>query len=280
VIYVPLSELRLPDDLRQALENASEELRKLPEEDREAFLEANSGLWRRTKPCLAQINGRHENDYKCWYCETRDVRFDYHVDHFRPKSRVKNKGHPPEPGYWWLAFDCTNYRLSCAYCNSPHRGEDCETRGKWDQFPLKEGSRRALEPTDNLDEEIPLLIDPTNPVDPSLLSFADDGRVYPLHGEGFAHQKAKMTIDILNLNDVRIVEARKQLSLRCRQLVDHGNREFVRFKDGSPVAKQLFDSLCEQIVVLASRTSEFSAMARYCLSGTGQGWVLALLRVS
>ena len=280
MLFVDINALNLPDDLRGDLENASAQLMILSDGDRDEFInrERNVELWRRTKPYLTQLTGNHERDSKCWYCEVKDVRFDYHVDHFRPKNRVKNKGSKAESGYWWLAFVCTNYRLSCGYCNSPHRGDDKEARGKWDQFPLGNGSRRATTPLDNLDEEIPLLADPINPGDRGLLYFGDDGRVYSANDQGFSNIKAEATIDILNLNDIRIVEARKQLRQQCLELVKGGNIEYSRFdRDGSPVAKRALDDICHKIRELVLPTSEFSSTAHDCFQGTGEKWVLKLI---
>src|SRR5690242_2141799 len=47
---------------------------------------------------------------KCWYCESRENRSDVAVDHFRPKGEVEEC--PTHPGYWWLAFDPSNYRFA------------------------------------------------------------------------------------------------------------------------------------------------------------------------
>lgn len=280
MIYVDLSKLKLPDDVKKELEEATLQLSRASETDRKKLI--GQPKWSLAKPCLAAILGKDNNpsDYKCWYCETKDLRFDYHVDHFRPKGRVKNKGSAKEPGYWWLAFDYTNFRLSCGYCNTPHKGDDGQTRGKWDQFPLKKGSARALgpEPDYYLDEDVPLLLDPTKRSDPGLLSFDDEGLARPLYDDGFANLKARTSIDILNLNEVRIVEARRQLSLRCKQLVEDGNREFIRFNhSGSPIAGKAFTRICESISELVVPSSEFSAMARYCFQSTGQPWVQACL---
>jgi uncharacterized protein (TIGR02646 family) len=279
MIFVDISDLHLPIRLKRKLDVAFEKMAKMSPEERTTFIKRNSSLWNRVKPYLTVISGRHQTDYKCWYCETKDIRSDYHVDHFRPKNRVKNKGCSPEAGYWWLAFDHTNYRLACSYCNSLHSDDESETRGKADQFPLEEGSIRASNPSDNLDDERYLLLDPTKPGDPGLLSFAEDGRIYSRYPKGtFACKKAEVSIEILNLNDVRIEEARKLLWRYCLRKVDQGTKEFARFvQNGSIAAKKSFDDICLEIIEMVAPHSEFSAMARYCFRGTGQDWVLALL---
>ena len=88
---------------------------------------------------------------KCCFCEVRrrpDGETD--VEHFRPKLGVE--GHPRHPGYWWLAYEWTNYLLSCKACNSGH---------KQNHFPLLNERARASSPTDRLSREHPVLIDPS-----------------------------------------------------------------------------------------------------------------------
>lgn len=79
--------------------------------------EFHSRHWRhpRVLGALFALHGRG-----CAYCQgpfSASDRGD--VDHFRPKSI-----------YWWLAYDVSNYFLSCGRCNRVRKG---------DRFPLAEG---------------------------------------------------------------------------------------------------------------------------------------------
>ena len=283
MIFIDIEEVEhhIPADLKQRLKQASDELRELPENERAAYIKRKENLWKEVRPYLAMVTGQEhsQGDFKCWYCEEKSARFTYHVDHFRPKGRVKDKDHDPEPGYWWLAFDYHNYRLCCEYCNSPHTDEDDgETRGKWDQFPLEDGCGRAHDPCANLDDEIRLLIDPTKSSEVIHLTFDDEGRARPLHEEGYAHKMAARTIDVLNLNHHRIVDARRQMRLNCMRLVSKGDEDFLMFcRGGSPSAKKSFDDACEQIREMVQPWAEFSAMARAFFRGTGKEWLPPLL---
>ena len=89
---------------------------------------------------------------KCCYCE-RFVGADGDVEHFRPKSKVKQAlGMPDEvPGYYWLAYNWENLFLSCGPCNS---------RRKRLLFPLRDATRRARSHHDALTAEDPLLVKP------------------------------------------------------------------------------------------------------------------------
>lgn len=95
-------------------ERAARELAKLYTEAKDADKELSfREMWREDamRDRLIALIGE-----KCWYCETRFVRSPYHVDHCRPKSVVV--GEAERRGYWWLAYDPANYRLSCHHCNS------------------------------------------------------------------------------------------------------------------------------------------------------------------
>ncbi len=98
----------------------------------------------------------HNSQYgKCCYCERERGPIEMDIEHFRPKSEVKeNKNHQ---GYWWLAYEWDNLLLACKKCNNQ----------KGTKFPLKQESRRAFKPQDDLTKEDPFLINPLieNPED-------------------------------------------------------------------------------------------------------------------
>ena len=58
---------------------------KTARQKRAALFDKYAALWSELKPTLS----RWSYD-KCWYTEAREAVSDYHVDHFRPKSRVKS----------------------------------------------------------------------------------------------------------------------------------------------------------------------------------------------
>jgi hypothetical protein len=153
---------------------------------------------------------------KCWYCETLIVRGDVNVDHFRPKSEVRDV--PGHQGYWWLAYEVSNYRIACKHCNSGgarYNGVS-EGRAKGSQFPLLAGTR-ARQPRDDLRLEQPLLLDPARRGDPDLLGFDTGGfarRSDVPYSQAEADSgvcRADETIRILALNDSRIVPLRSHL---------------------------------------------------------------------
>lgn len=273
MIYVDFARLEIPGELQQKLEEATQELLTLQDDDeRKAYIKAKSDLWRETRPFLARISGLSENNCKCWYCESKAPGFTHHIDHFRPKNRVKNG--EEEPGYWWLAFDPSNYRLSCQRCNTG--------AGKRDRFPLAPGCQRACSPSADLGDEMPLLLDPTRPSDPVMLAYSEDGRVYPRYPvESFPGIRAGISIRVYDLNHVSKAEARKSVWLDCSELAKRAQRALYQLVTGPPevsqVAKERFEDVCRDIRRKASPSSEYSAMARYCLRGVGEDWLCDLV---
>ncbi|MEM9456384.1 MAG: hypothetical protein AAGF11_19535 [Myxococcota bacterium] len=90
--------------------------------------------------------------YKCCYCEGRsqDERW-RHVEHFRPKAKVKrNTDEQESDGYWWLTWTWDNLLFCCELCNNA-KGTD---------FPLLPRSKPLLPEQSPPGTERPILIDP------------------------------------------------------------------------------------------------------------------------
>jgi hypothetical protein len=101
-------------------------------------------LWGPLKEALLELFHR-----KCAYCDAQFEHVAYgDVEHFRPKGGVTDE--PDHPGYWWLAYEPSNYLPSCALCN---QGD-----AKKNHFPI--GGKRAYGPGDDLDAEKPDLLNP------------------------------------------------------------------------------------------------------------------------
>lgn len=194
-------------------EDVPEDQRKTARQKRKEIMERNGEHWSRLKPIL--LRWSHQ---KCWYSELRDDGSDYHVDHFRPKGRVRNPGESDREGYWWLAFDWTNYRVAVGWCNAPHRGDGTAAKGKHDQFPLAAGSAIASRPADDISAEKPVLLDPTNEEDVLLVDFNEEGLPIP-SVDGWGAQRVLRTRDVLHLDAPRMVEARKRVWRDCGHAV-------------------------------------------------------------
>jgi len=171
--------------------------------DPRRYMRQHARLWSNVSSALEAASGG-----KCWYCETARNRSNYGVDHFRPKSRVTEC--PQHPGYWWLAFDLSNFRLACTYCNE-RRVAETTAGGKAGHFPLLIEARRCMNPAGCIAQEQPILLDPLDPSDPPLLKFLMSGDVMPRmpqNIDAIAYRRARDSIEIFHLHEARLVRGR------------------------------------------------------------------------
>jgi len=262
---------------------AEEELRNLPEgKTRSDIFKKYSDVWSMLKNDFRELSHG-----KCWYCEvlTDGMRGD--MDHHRPKGRVTDSDHP---GYWWLAFKWRNFRYSCERCNS--KDTDLATGivgGKGNQFPLVGGdSRRISNECDYEDllEEDPLLLDPTEPGDPQLLSFNSDGRPGPATEDETSvdYQRVQVSIRVYHLDHSISSRRRRQIYLKVRELVAFYQKyQPVWEKNRSDQAARAgIKKTMEELRKLIAPEAEYSAAARAYLimhrkDGPEWRWVDRLL---
>ena len=166
------------------------------------------GSWGRLKNWLAKAS-----EYKCWYCEAKSPRAPFDVDHFRPKlgitvDGVKLAGHD---GYYWLAYEWSNFRLSCQRCNRPENDGADVLHGKANEFPVRDEVHRCMVPAGQLDAELPKLLDPCVQADCELLAHGIDGEVKPNAQDGsWEYARARYTIEQLGFNEWNTPEAKKK----------------------------------------------------------------------
>ena len=143
--------------------------------DRASFFKKHAN-WNALKSWLAKISSD-----KCWYCEAKSDRAPLDVDHFRPKlaTTVDGKKLEGNSGYYWMAYDWSNFRLSCQRCNRPEGDESDTVRGKANEFPLRDETTRCNVPGGALTAEVPRFLDPCSETDCDLLAHGIDGEVKP-----------------------------------------------------------------------------------------------------
>ncbi len=128
---------------------------------------------------------------KCAYCESPIAETQGgQLDHFRPKKwvtdlreqrvfiKAADGAETPHPGYYWLAYDWRNLLPTCVGCNTINAWQTPGKRiGKGSRFPLK--GTYADAPGLETDEH-PLLLNPTEAIEPSVHFEIDDlGIVIP-----------------------------------------------------------------------------------------------------
>jgi hypothetical protein len=192
----------------------------------------SKALWGRFKSEFAAV--QHD---RCGYCESNVIanhRGD--VEHFAPKNDVRQftgqpgeegvqiphsaslKGRSPAPfsdlGYWWLAYDWTNFLLSCVVCNQDWKGN---------LFPVREPPVRTNPPNAQaIVTERSLLLNPFGPLDPTKhLKFNEDGSVEPRRGSRFGRE----TIRTVGLHRVALVQERRDATERAFENVREASRQ-------------------------------------------------------
>lgn len=156
------------------------------------------GSWGLLKKWLANTSG-----HKCWYCEAKSSRAPFDVDHYRPKlgitvDDVNIVGHD---GYYWLAYEWSNFRLSCQRCNRPEQDHTGTLHGKANEFPIQDEEHRCLVPANPLGAESPRLLDPCVQADCALLAHGLDGEVKPAaSADTWEYRRADYTIRRLGFN--------------------------------------------------------------------------------
>lgn len=116
--------------------------------DKTKKYEWKNRIWKEMKDHLQDLFSN-----KCAYCDADFAHVSWgDVEHYRPKSAVTDAdGNAVDhPGYYWLAYDPSNYLPSCSLCNS---GE-----AKQNRFPIK--GKYATRPGDKIEAEEPLLLNP------------------------------------------------------------------------------------------------------------------------
>lgn len=222
---------------------------------------------------------------KCAYCESTSVAVaPYDVEHFRPKGKVEEC--PGHPGYWWLAASWTNLLLSCIDCNR-HRGhtsfqvgatleENLSRRskvsGKGNSFPIL-GLNYAQGEADDVDTEVPALIDPTrtDPSDHLTWVYTDDiSLIAPRSHGGAPDVRGLATMHVFGLNRQGLVERRTSLLLRLRRGIRDVERILdIAVKVDTPDGEQLLEGAWEMLgdlYELTDLSEPYAAMASELLN--------------
>ncbi|WP_411029343.1 hypothetical protein [Spongiimicrobium sp. 3-5] len=257
----------LPEGWEENAETLNALLNGKTAEQRRAIFKA-SPIW---QDLLLVLKGLSNN--KCWYSEAQEVMSDMDVDHFRPKNEAKNIDSNGKSiirdGYWWLAYDWRNYRLSSIYSNrfrkDKHTEED-KSYGKGSFFPLRDGCNAATCLAE-LDDEVIYLLDPINPNDPDLLFFSEDGKAIPSveeEDEPWNFSRAKISIDVYHLNHTPLIDARLVVWNLCQRKINQikqiNQKQLRTAGDNARI-----EIIKEELREMASKSSEFSAVALACI---------------
>ncbi len=200
----------------------------------------DANLWQDHKKHFSDV--QHD---KCGFCEAYVSATDHGaVEHYRPKGSVSTlveegkeidsgprlrgrrvapfKHGPLCDGYWWLAYEWTNWLFACKICNSSW---------KLDLFPLA-GAPKPRSTSPGVDDR-PLLLNPYGKAEPSRhLRFTDFGQI-----EGTS-RRGRETIHTLGLYREKLRKKREKIALRMHDLIDQALDRLDADEEPYPTAMQ------------------------------------------
>ncbi|PKM37483.1 MAG: hypothetical protein CVV06_05590 [Gammaproteobacteria bacterium HGW-Gammaproteobacteria-10] len=238
-------------------QNYHQQLEKLHKKgdiaERNQFIDEHSAHWGKLKPWLQVLSKG-----KCWFSEVKELYSHYDVEHFRPKKEAKSLDGSVRDGYWWLAFDYTNYRL-CGNVGN-------RKKGGW--FPLKQDSLISDFTNRCEESETIYLLDPTDPDDVSLIAFDEEGNAIAVPGiSDWEKQRVEETIKRLKLNEhAALPEERRKIWQKVSREIELYLTAKSRCLQGSnPAAKQKVRDHLRNIRVMTLESAELSSVARWCI---------------
>lgn len=236
-------------------EELTRKLRGAPDEvTRVEIIEKNKDVWTDAQIRDWLLQQFHN---KCWYSEARESVSSIHVDHYRPKNAIRDEvTRKNSEGYWWLAFEWSNYRI-CGQLLNVKKGA---------LFPITEGKRATHDDPRSLELEAPSLIDPTTD-HARLISYEkqDGGDCLAVVSAGSTHamdlQRAEWTIQNLGLNK------RPRLNQNRCLVWDRCLREIQDYQIDGPYAVRLAlqHKAKKNLQEMVSYSAEFSSVAEACL---------------
>lgn len=178
MIHIDMNRVNVSAEWEERARQLTRDLEAQPADERSEFIKNHRDETWATGEVLNAL--REVAGNKCWYSEVPLEGAEPNVDHFRPKGQVRevdedlNNTKATSPGYWWLAFERRNFRLSSTHANQ--RRVDTDTDGgKWDYFPIIDARTAERTPWLQITENI-LALDPCSASDVSLLWFDPDGK--------------------------------------------------------------------------------------------------------
>ncbi|WNM63551.1 hypothetical protein [Candidatus Nitrospira neomarina] len=222
-------------------------------QERNQFIDEHASHWGSLKPWLQVLSNG-----KCWFSEVRELYSHYDVEHFRPKKEAKALDGTLRDGYWYLAFDYTNFRL-CGNVGN-------RKKGGW--FPLKTGSICSSFDNQCEESEAPYLLDPTDPADVNLLAFDEEGNAIPAPGiSEWERQRVEVSILRLKLNEHEPLtnERRKIWQKVSREIEQYLYAKSRSASGDNPAAKEKVRSHLLKIRSMTMKHVELSSVAKWCL---------------
>lgn len=255
--------------------------------DKKDYIKKNR-IWNQLQEIMCNLSYN-----KCWYADSPIGNGDFEIDHFRPKNRSKEKidytispskniTHKPN-GYWWLAYEWSNYRLSGGLANKLRRDRlgDCnDVKGKGDYFPLDLVNGRVANDEESCSCEVPILLDPLEPDDVCLLTF-DKGAPIPATTDQADIERVKQSIFYYHLDLEQLNRDRRIVWEDCVEQID-GAKQVI--DNSSIIEKKITMKKCfrELRKLVDSERKAYTSTAKACLmlysELEGYSWLKNLVR--
>lgn len=221
--------------------------------ERNKLIDDNSSHWGKLKPWLLALSFG-----KCWFTEAKDIASHKDIEHFRPKKEALDLKGNARDGYWWLAFDYTNFRVAG---NVPNR-----KKGGW--FPLHAVSHCSRYEAKCEESELPYLLDPINSYDVGLLAFDEEGNAVavPTASE-WERERVEVSIQRLKLNEHdELPEERRKVWRKTSNAI----KSFLDAKKSfnptlNPLPKVTMEAKAREIYELTRPDAQLSSVARWCV---------------
>lgn len=220
---------------------------------RNEYIDKKSAHWGKLKPWLLALSHN-----KCWFSDTGDTFSHYDVEHFRPKKEAKDLGHSVRDGYWWLAFEYSNYRI-CGNVGN-------RKKGGW--FPLRDKSLCSTFDCQCEESETRYLLDPTDPEDVGLVAFDEEGNLVP-HPDCDDWERIRVdeSLTRLKLNEHEaLVEARRQIWQKMSRKIERYLSVKARCSSNcNPGAEAELRRILREIKEMLKPEVQLSSVAKWCI---------------
>ncbi|RDC62369.1 AAA family ATPase [Adhaeribacter pallidiroseus] len=245
-----------------------ENIKSLSVSEKKEYISKNSD-WNILQKIMMEEYGN-----KCWYSEAPIGNGELEIDHFRPKNRARQDDEKSiinkDNGYWWLAYNFKNFRLSGALANKRRRDrlkENSEVEGKGDIFPLDLDNGKIAEDECSTFCEKPLLLDPIIASDVGLLTFDEGGTIYanPLIKNDFDKKRVETSIILYHLNLDQLETARQQVWSECSGVIEDAFLYYTQ-SDSEEAIKLALKTCAETINRRINPKADYSSVAKACLN--------------
>ncbi|BEV07294.1 hypothetical protein [Methylophilus sp. DW102] len=269
--YIPLRESK-KEELEAWLNKSNEILAEMKLETnpkkRRAIIHRNKSHWR-NDDLLNYL--KKLSDGKCWYTEARFVAEYPQLEHFRPKSCARDEDWKKcHDGYWWLAFDIENYRVSKPMPNVK----------KGTYFPLREPAMAVCDPDVAITRESPLFLDPVNQGDAELISFNALGQPEPCPEPAvdlceWDKRRIEFSIKRYGLDNTELCDRRKELWVAIESMIsEYATNAKRATHNDCKISKGKAEQLIIQLKKYLEPSQEFTSLISACFLSNKVGKAL------